>query len=479
MKESKTKIFLMIIVSLLVITILFSNVGQNFKTSISSYENTLKYYKTINYYSTKSKYYQRCLNLNSSYISKNIRANNFEPLLNKNYVDDWKSNIATIKFPSTLEVLDNDSDVIKKYAYGTDFVENFRGNITSGIVKSKASFESDSNAIHKVLNEILLFDGYNSLYTDESITDIDLKLKSLGASGIISPMFTPNPRLESGFLDRNLPEPKKGKGIAKFIVNVNVFNELKDYATKGYIIKINSGGEVDPIIYKNVYGVIKGKNTNFKPLVIAVFYDGNYKTNSNKLKINKNYSVPSSILLDCMRVVNKQRLRKPDRTIIFAFLSGYYQNKEGLNHFLETYNNENLIVLDGLGLNKAYTIDYNKFSSTLTSSIDYFLEKVGFNIILKNKNIDPTNKYLILSAKNLNFLPIVNLPDSSKIDKSSKFLLSLIQDECYNLNFLSGNIGQFRRFERYVRNNSALLSIIAITFLIWVLFFPIKNKKEN
>ena len=180
-----------------------------------------------------------------------------------------------------------------------------------------------------------------------------------------------------------------------------------------------------------------------------------------------------------MRVVNKQRLRKPDRTIIFAFLSGYSHNKEGLTHFLEAYNKGNLIVLDGLGLNKAYSIQYNKFSSTLSSSASYFLNKVGFSIISKNKDINPTNKLLIVSANNLNSLPTINSPEFSKTDKSSKFVLSLIQDECYNLNFLSGNIGQFRRFERYVRSNSALLSIIAITFLVLVLFFPVKKKIED
>lgn len=477
MKDSKIKIFLMLAVSLLVITILLSNIGQNFKTNISSYENTLKYFKSMSYFSDKAKYYQNYLNSSSNYITKLFRVNNFQPLINNKFVDSWDANIPVKLSNSSLEVYDSNM-LVRKYNAGTDFIEDFRGNIVPGTVKSKATYESNLASIHNVLTEILLFDGYTVNDSPESISSVDSKLKSLGASGIISPILTNNPLVESGYFSSDLINIKKGKGIAKFLVTQNVFNELKVFMQKGYIIKIKSGGEISPVVYKNVYGMMEGNNKSFKPLIIGVFLDGTYKFAGKKLLINKNYLLSTAVSLDCIRVVNKQRLRKPDRTIIFAFLSGYSQDRIGLKRFLESYPHGSSIVLEGMGLNDNYILSYNKSSANEYSTVSYFLKKANFIISSKDKDNIFANNVIIRPSANMDLIKEITRPGVVNINNSAKFILNLIQDECYNLNLITGNIRQFRAFERYIRNNSAWLSLIAFIFLILIIFLPFKKRKE-
>jgi hypothetical protein len=323
--------------------------------------------------------------------------------------------------------------------------------------------------------------------TNDDISQLDTKLKSLGASGIISPLHTNKPISESGFYFNNLKLTKNSKGIAKFLVTPSVFEELNSFVDLGYKIKIKSGAENVPITYKNVYGIIKGKKTTFKPLVINVFYDGPYKSGSAKFISKKNYLLPSSLVLDCIRVINKQRLRRPDRTIIFNFLCGYSKGKEGLRHYEEylTSNNVNDIIkngfqiyLDGFGLKDGFNIEYSKASSNLASNISYFADVSNLVVETKKKNVDINGNVVNLYINNINNLKDINIPNTKLITNSTHFLLSVIQDECYNINLLTGNFRQTRVFERSVRNNSAVLSIIAISLLAIVLFTP-KGKLRN
>ena len=78
MKESKLKITLFVIVSFIVISILLSNIGQNFKGNISSYDFTNKYLINLNKTSIKSKNYQSYINFSAGYISRFMRSNNFD-----------------------------------------------------------------------------------------------------------------------------------------------------------------------------------------------------------------------------------------------------------------------------------------------------------------------------------------------------------------------------------------------------------------
>lgn len=478
MKESKFKIILFFLVSLIVISILISNIGQNFKGNISSYDFTAKYMNNLKKISSKSKAYQQYINFSASYISKFMRTNNFDSYSDDKYMDEWKVNIPSIQYPSSLEVIKNNR-VLKRYQYGTDFFEDFRGNITTGIVKSKADYAENLSSIHNVLKEILLYDGYKDNTTPGAITYTDDKLRSLGASGIISPCYNQDFINTSGYNDKYPYESKNSNGIAKLITTTTVFDELKDFSEKGYSIKIKSGGAIKPFVYKNIYGIIKGAKPKYKPLVISTFYDGVINSNNNKFSISKNYQLTSSILMDCMRVVNKQRLRKPDRTIIFAFLSGYNKDEEGLSHFIRKNQDSNVLILNGLGLSDNYNILYSKNENNLSINASNLMKTNNFNIIYRK--IDQTMNYntLLLSASNIENMNEISVPNYYRVYSSSKFILSLIEDECYNVNLLTGNIRHFKLFEKFVRNHSALLSIIAIILLVLALFVPTKKHHRD
>lgn len=494
MKESKIRIFLLIVVSLIVISILTSNIGQNFKGNIASYDYTAKYMSNLNYFAVKSKTYQQYVNFSASYISKFMRANNFDTLVGNKYIDEWNVNLPSIEYASSLEVIKN-GRIIRKYTYGADFFEDFRGSITTGIVRSTADYANSLEDIHHVLNEVLLYDGYKKNTTPGAIALTDSKLRALGASGIITPCNDETLTEASGYFKKYPFLPASRKGLAKLVTTNEVFSELKDFGSQGCIVRLMSGGSVKPVTYKNIYCVIKGEKPKFKPIVLCTYLDGFYshehgsgnnsKGTNDSFYLSKNYQLTPSILMDCMRVVNKQRLRKPDRTIIFAFLSGYGRSSEdensgeGMNRFVRKGIESNLLLLNGLGLSDKYSILYSKNSNKLSIDTSNILKSSGFDVLSRKRSEKQYYNTMMMTSHNMDQQREIPSPNYYRVNSASKFILGLIEEECYNVNLLTGSIRHFLPLEKFVRVHSAALALLAILLLIAALFLPSRLPKRK
>jgi hypothetical protein len=465
MHELKGKLPFLFLIALLVIIILISNLGHNFKTDVFSYNNTISISNNLSNKWNNAEQNKEYIISSSEYIISFLKSNNIEPLLGNSYVDEWPIQAPYYKFPSNLEVVSTYGRTIKKYTHGKDFVEDFRGHYSPGIIKDRADYYDDSISLEdSSLRKIILTDEYHNKSTD-AILSLDLNLKHNGADAIISPSHSEDLLYESGIYDSNIKNNENG--LIKFIVSSTIFTELKQFSQRGYTIRLKAGTEINTYQNRNVYGILRGKNNTYKPLVIACFYDSTYKIGKSIDSNFLNYTLTPSVLMESIRGIQTQRLNKPDRSIIFVFLSGYPNNKEGLNEFFKTKIDGDVVFLDNLGISYKNILSYSRSNKNLSMTVEHFAKENNFEIISKNINSEPDTNYVQISS--------LNNEENSSADfqylySSYKFLLSLIGDECYNLDFLSGNVRELRTFKRFVRTHSTSLSLLTLFLLIIIIF---------
>lgn len=464
MQDLKGKILPLTVLIFLVFIVLISNLGQDFKDDIFSYNNALNTSNSITRYWNNSKEYQEYINSSSNYIAGILGRNNLKPLFNDSYIQEWTTNLPSLHGKSTLEILSSYGRVIKKYTYGKDFFEDFKGIIQPGETWGKSGILETMDYKIQKLPKILLFGGYKNKNLQE-IKEIDANLLSLGVSYVISPAQSTNLKYNSGLLQDSFD--KSDTGLSKLIVTPQIFEELKKFSSRGYSMRIKSSGLIEQTQLKNICGTLPGKNKAYKPLVIAAFYDGIYKTEDIDSKEFERYSITPSVVLDCIRAIKLQRSLKPDRTLIFAFLSGYNQNKDGLKIFLGNNTIADYMILDGLGTGDKNMLVFNRSSKYFASTIENTLKKNDLEVLSKSVSTDKSNNIVFINTVNLD---INQVPIYSSVNKSGKFLLSMIGEECYGLDFLSGNIREFRMIKGFIKEHTLIISSLTFVFLLITIF---------
>lgn len=460
----KNKLY-MIAIIIVVIIILVSNLGQDFKNDIFTYSNAMIHSNTFSSYQNKSKGYQDYIDASSKYIMDSIKDNGLLEFTSDKYIEDMIVTAPCIEGISTLEVLSGKDEVIKSYNYGKDFFEDFKTTFASGSFKGKPRYIRDiSKNTGYRLPKIILFGGYNNKALDE-IEDIDIKLKKRGVECVISPAEFLDLKYESDLYGTDKKLSKDA--LLKIIVTRDIFDKLISFSKDNYKIRVKSSASIRDIKLKNVYGVLKGRNPSYKPLIILTSYDGIYKMGKINSTEFKKYNMTASIVLETLRCLKIQRLKKPDRTIIFVFSSGYMMDRMGIKAFLDKKIDGDYIIFEGLGTGTQCFINYNRPSRNFSNLFEKFLRKNSFNIMSKNHSSNYDRSIISFTAMEQSEMPS---NDYQIVYKSGRLLLSIIGDECYNLDFFSGNIRAIRIAKVVIRDYTILLSSICLIALIWVVF---------
>lgn len=462
MDDLRGKRVYFLLITILVLIILLSNLGQNFKTDGFSTSFSLTNYNALYSRYKNSKSYEEYIKGSSSYIEKFLKSNGLKPF-EKSYVHRYNTLIPNKKHQSTLEVISKYGKVVKKYEYVTEYFEDYRGTISPGTYMDVPQIIETENLNNiKYKSSIALTDIYKekNLY---DIFNIDIKLKKIGISAVISPVKEGDLISPSNLYNGTYYNYKDG--LTKLLVSQTVYDELKYLTSKGYEVRVKSGAEIKETTLQNIYGVIEGKNKLYNPIILAVFYDGEYKIDDKIYNSNIDNFISSSIMLEVIRAVQYQKLIKPDRTIIFAFLSGYNQNKIGLNMLQGSFENYDLVLLEGIGNSLNSLINYSKNQRDLTATAEYYLKKNQINILSKNIDLNSVNKYT-----NITTISNQSQINTLFVTKWGKFVLDLIGNSCYNLDFLTGNFYKLRLFKNLIREYSAILSLITLILLIYTIF---------
>ncbi len=464
MQKLKGKIIYLICIVFMVFVILVSNLGQNFKDDIFSYNYLTSHNSKFASYWNNGEQYQNYIDSSSKYIINMFKDNDIAPLRKDGYIQEWSLSLPSVNGESSLEILSGSDKQVKEYVHGKDFFEDFRTSISPGSIKGKPYYIKNLRNMKYRLPRIILFDGYSNKSPNE-IDMLDNELKSRGVELVISPSDTTDLKYDSDLY--GIGKVPSDNYLLKIIVPKNIFDEIKDFSNKNYKIRAKSKASIKQTTMKNVYGVLKGKNTSYKPLLIVTFYDGVYRNSDSSAGDFKKYTTTPSIILDTLRCLKLQRLKKPDRSIIFAFLSGYMLNRNGLDVFLKNNYDGDYIILEGLGTGRDNVLSFNKSSRNFSSLVEKFINKNDFRVVSKNINSD--------YKKNLIYITTLDsqeafVPDYQTACKSGKLILSIIGDECYNLDFLSGSIREIRIIKGFIRDYTLILAALALGLLLLFVF---------
>ncbi|SEG05216.1 hypothetical protein SAMN05660865_01631 [Caloramator fervidus] len=456
MDQFEGKFLNIVLAGILTFLILISNIGQNFKNDLYSVYNFKTHYNFFYNSWKQSKNHLDYINKASYYLEKKLEYK-LKPL-NNSYIHCWYRNFPIQEFQSNMEIVSKGGTIIKRYIYGKDFFEDFKGYYVGGKIINEFQYVDKFN--QDITKEIILTDLYNY----KNIEELDNIFLSKNVKCVISPAFSEDLVFSSGLYDSNISI--NDKGLIKIIINPHIFNELKKYAKKGYKIKIFAGNFIKKSQFKDIYAVLPGKNKLLKPLIIVSYYDYYFKLPNVSYQNNEFLTTPS-LVLEAINAIKAQRAKIPDRTIIFAFLSGHLLN-DNLNNVYNNLPNGNVLILDNLGTSEDISISYTEKENSFANNIIKMLKLNSFYITNKNIISDSNFQYVLISSENGG--------DFENILKSGKFLLSLIQDECYNLGILTGNFRILRNIKKYLNKYSIPFSIITLFYLIYVVFSPKNNK---
>lgn len=476
MSPKTSRIVYTSIICIIAFILLISNLGSNFKTDILSYKDII-----LNINDTKSNWLsssdqEEFNNINSKHLSSKFQEYSIDPLKTDkfdSYTHSFSVNMPIEETKSYLEIVSKYDNVLKKYTHGEDFIEDVSGLFSARSILGYADVSNDLK-FKSSIPDILLLEDYSSqsLYNKK---DFDQKLKALGISAVVFPTNHEKMSEESEFRDPDYES--SSNGILKFAVSDEVYKEIIDYTKKGCRLKLKSGLKIKEQKLTNVYGSIQGNSTKYRPLIIAAFYDGEIpsKYRDNKGSNFESSTYTPSILLECARMVTMQDTITPDRTVIFAFLSGKSIDKKGLDIFKELNIDGDLLLLDEIGNSNKFNLSLNENSKNFSNTLNYFMDKNNLKVVSNTTNEYVSEKHTYLSGINNTGTGL----EFSSAYNTCKFILSIIGDECYNLDIVTANSREIRSIRRALRDYTIPISLVSLVFITFIVFKYPEIKDSN
>ncbi|MEF9934543.1 MAG: hypothetical protein RR539_06175 [Clostridium sp.] len=464
------------IAALISLLLLFCNLGYNFKSDIFSYREITNHYDYMKAAYTESTSAEKYNNKVSSYISTKLKEYSISPILTEGsdpFLHTYTVNLPFENAKSYIELVSKYDNVIREYKLGEDFSVD-----VSGLYSQKYAYgnavSSNSIEFQDYIPNILLLDNYKSLNT-YSNNEIDSKLRALGVNALIYKESKDKISSNRIFYDQNYITTNNG--IAKFAVNEDSYNEIKDFVSKGYKLRVKSGVKIKEQSISNIYGKIEGSNPLSKPLIITCFYDSEFPSKYN----DKSYGefeqsiVTSSMLLECFRVIKQQENITPDRTIIFAFLSGKNSNKTGLTELQNLNIDGDYAVLDNFGNSTKFNVSINESFKNFSNTINYFMNKNNFKVVSTSVDGYIKRNFAFITGTNNYSYKL----DFSNSYNSCKLILSIIGDECFNLDALSTNSREIRTLKRFIKDYTIPISMVTLIFITFIVFRYPEIKNNN
>lgn len=480
MSPKNSRIVYTTITCIILFILLISNLGSNFKTDILSYSNIDTNVNTIKSNWLSSKNLEGFNKTMGTFLSSQIRDYSISPYTEfyesenlKSYTQEFTVNVPITESSSYIEVISKNGNTIKKYGYGKDFTEDVSGLFSARNIIGESQISNELE-FKSSIPDIVLMEEYNS-NSNYNKKDYDQKLLALGINAVIFPSSKESILEETSFRDSDYIENENG--LLKFAVSYEAYNNIVSHIKNGSKLKLKSGLKIKKQVLNNVYGKIQGSNDNYKPLIIASFYDGEIPSEykNSGAKNFEPYTYTTSILLECARMIKLQENFIPDRTIIFAFLGGKSLDEKGLEAFRSLNIEGDLVLLDNLGNADKFNLNHSKNINNFSNTIKYFSNKNDLKIVSSTTEGNLASNFLYLYGIN-------NTGNGLQFDNAyntCKFVLSFIEDECYSLDFLTGNSREIRSIRRTIKDYTPLISLCSLIFITFVVFKYPEIKDSN
>lgn len=318
--------------------------------------------------------------LSLKYVENYFKTIGIEPAGdNGGFYQDFKSRVPVYNSEPEFKVLDNNGAVVESFALGSDFREIMTGYGGNGEGNGKLILIKDDIKKYskdQLKDKIVLL--YNYLGTKDFVYAIDNEAKAI--------VFVYGDDLAK---DTYSIENKLGKTIVTYLVNINTFKKLENYAENSYSAKV----KVD-VSYKlkstpNLFGKIEGKNKD-KYVIISAHIDGMGSEPSGKFLPGAldNASGVSS-LMEIAKAMKEQK-HTPDKTVIFAIWNNDNYGFKGVSYYADNpiypLDKSQVLILKRIGganEQKLYISSYGKLGETFRDKISKYgdLEEVPIKSI--------------------------------------------------------------------------------------------------
>lgn len=404
MKYKKIHItFVIILVIICIIAVpLLSRV--TIKTSGYSTDNVYNTIKELSSNEYEGRRYGTAGNLKAvKYIEEQFKAIGLEPGGDYNsYLINHTESTRIYNGAAVLEVLGREGNIIKKYKYGEDFIEQGYGYSAPGELTSGFSivdpYAKEFNGKTDSKSQIAI-----AFTQNRSLEMLKSYCVTLGKAGYLALITTvpdtTNFRDENASVGNGLLY-KSGYELPTLIIKDKIAKELQSYSNNEYKMHLKSTFDIAPAVTPDVLGVIPGKGET--SIIISANMDS-IGTSSDGVIFPGALDNASGVgaLIELARFIKSQG-KVPSQTIIFAAFNGQEGGFLGSANYVHRteiplYTITSAVNLDMIGSKKSIplTIAYNSVHSTWvdmtmdpSSKLRYHIKNLAKSMGIETKEVD-------------------------------------------------------------------------------------------
>jgi aminopeptidase YwaD len=258
-----------------------------------------------------------------------------------------------------LEIYDG-KDMVKTYKYAKDYKSfayfSHSGEVSAGAVK----LDSLTGNIPKGDGKLALVQGFNNAILNRE-SKILSDLYGAGYRGLIVRVGSTLSRKKGQFGYEDKSEASK---MPRVCVTGNVFDELLDYAGRGFRIHLKSAYDVKNFTARNVIGIIRPKKPSDKYLIISAHMD-HLGVDPDGVYFPGALDNASGVscMIEIANAVMSQK-QKPDINVVFIAFSGEEEMLYGSSYYVRNpiypLDDTRVINLDMVGAKKSMPLSILK-----------------------------------------------------------------------------------------------------------------------
>lgn len=214
----------------------------------------------------------------------------------------------------------NGNNKIKEYKYGSDYKEITFGNVSPGSISGLSKLKRSG------IGNILLINNEDITESTETYRQ-DHLLKKQGIDVLIY-----NVGRVTRFRTPYKLQISNNDGLVKLMVSEKVFQELNNFSTEKYSLRVTSPLEIKKVKVNNVVGLLKGKNQKLPPLILSFHLDHvGYDNDGVVYPGALDNASGAGFVMECAKALKHYT---SDRNIIFAAFNAEEEGLLGSRYFV-------------------------------------------------------------------------------------------------------------------------------------------------
>ncbi|WP_425446907.1 M20/M25/M40 family metallo-hydrolase [Dethiothermospora halolimnae] len=440
------------------------------------------------------------------YIKNHFKKIGLKPINEDSYYQEFINRYPVYKDPFRFNVVDDNGEIIKSYAYGKDYTEVVSNYGFGGKLKEKAKV---INNLNEITNEKIILSKLNA--SNEIIAK---ELTEKGVKGIIRPIdIKEHGKGKDGdLISRAIALDRKediNKGFIYLAVTKETYDEIEDYTNKGYGIDLNINVKFQNVKMNNVIGYIEGTDEDLKDETIIISGHFDHVGSDPKGNVYNgalDNASGTAMMMELARAIKESNI-KPRRRIVFAAFNGEEAGLFGSDYYayrrLFPLHKTKVINLDMIGSREDVKLELqttrdkegNYKSKDLVNGIANIAKDIEIEVNVKSDAYYSSDHYsftkrggeaitLIHSSKDLIHTPedTIDNIDKTKLDQIGRLLMKAIN--YYGMEAKDNKFTNLSENQREIFKNikiiiPILIALVILLFIIYKLLHKIDRLKNK